>query len=101
MDDDGGDGAPLVLVRPHGVPLVVARDLPMDGMPPGEDWRRFSPALDLPEGSPVGTNCLGPGLALVNARSNWNINLSANILPPEQLTVFVSAEVRFGLRRGI
>ena len=70
VDDDGGDGASLVLVCPHGVLLVVARELPVDRMPPGEDWRRFSPTLDLPEGGPVGTNCLGSGLALVNARSN-------------------------------
>ena len=70
VDDDGGDGASLVLVCPHGVLLVVARELPVDGMPPGEDWRRFSPTLDLPEGGPVGTNSLGAGLALVNTRSN-------------------------------
>ena len=70
VDDDGGDGASLVLVCPHGVLLVVARELPVDRMPPGEDWRRFSPTLDLPEGSPVGTNCLGTSLALVDTRSN-------------------------------
>ena len=70
VDDDGGDGASLVLVCPHGVLLVVARELPVDRMPPGEDWRRFSSTLDLPEGGPVGTNCLRPGLTLVNARSN-------------------------------
>ena len=70
VDDDGGDGTALVLVRPHGVSLVVTRELAMDWVPPGEDWRRFTPTLDLPEGSPVGTNCLGAGLALVDTRSN-------------------------------
>ena len=70
VDDDGGDGPSLVLVCPNGVPLVVTRELPMDRVPPCEDWRRFSPTLDLPEGGPVGTNSLGAGLALVNTRSN-------------------------------
>ena len=85
MDDDGGDGSSLVLICPHCVLLAVSRDLSMDGVPPGEHWRRLSPTLDLPEGGPVGPHRLGAGLALVDARSNWNINLSANI-PPGRAT---------------
>ena len=70
MDDDGGDGSPLVLVCPHCVLLAVARDLAMDGVPPGEHWGGLAPALDLPEGRPVGPHRLGPRLALVNTRRN-------------------------------
>ena len=70
VDDDGGDGPSLVLVRPHCVLVVAARDLSMDRVPPGEDRRRFSPTLDLPEGGPAGPHRLGAGLALVDTRSN-------------------------------
>lgn len=69
VDDQGGDGAPLVLVCPHREVLAVA-ELTVHRMPPGEHRGRLAPALDLPERGPSGADGLGAGLTLVNGRGN-------------------------------
>lgn len=80
VNDEGGDGAALVLVGANGELLAVC-ELAVQRVPPGEHWGRLSPAPDLPEGGPPGADCLGAGLALVDGRGE----------------VLVSAEVGFGL----
>jgi len=80
VDDEGGGGAPLVLVRQHSE-VLVGGDGAVDGVGPGEDWRRLAAALDLPEGGPVDPDNLGACLTLVYG---WG-------------QIFVSAEMWFGL----
>ena len=65
VDDEGGGRSPLVLLRHHSEGLAGA-EVAMDRVGPGEDRRRLSLTLYLPECCPTRPHCLRPCLALVD-----------------------------------
>ncbi len=71
MDDEGGGGAPLVLVCQHRE-VLVGLELSVDGVHPLEGGGRLAAAADLPEGGPVHPHRLGASLTLVDRRRHCN-----------------------------
>ncbi len=67
MDDEGGGGAPLVLVCQHRE-VLVGLELSVDGVDPLEGGGRLAAAADLPEGGPVHPHRLRASLTLVDRR---------------------------------
>ena len=70
MNDQGCDGSTLVILCVYGVFIVGAAQFTMHRMPPGENWRGFSTAFDLPECSSVASDGLGTSLTFVDGGGN-------------------------------
>ena len=71
MDDEGGGGAPLVLVCQHRE-VLVGLELSVYGVDPLEGGGRLAAAADLPEGGPVHPHRLRASLTLVDRRRHCN-----------------------------
>lgn len=68
--DECGCGAALVLLCVHGE-VLVAGELAVDGVDPGEGWRGLTATTNLPEGGSVDPDSLAARLTLVDGRRHY------------------------------